>query len=126
MKIRFKNNAELSKFSMVEFAKALGATEDQLPKADDYVIYIYDSEEKRFFIAKNEDSEKCYESFQEICNTYLEKAFKRNSPYTIQFPRGCFVTDENDEPCEDYGDLMIVWKHRKPFFIAQIQNKEYF
>jgi len=117
---------DLSKMNLITVAKKLGVTEDQLPKEDEFALIIYDAEEECFKIAIHQNSDECYTAYQDICRLYEEKAFKKNSPFSIQFPRGCAELAENDEPCEDYGDLMLVWKYRKPHLFIQIQNADYY
>jgi hypothetical protein len=121
-----KGILDFSKMNLITVAKKLGATADQLPKEDEYALFIYDAEEETFKVAVHQNPDECYEAFNDICRLYEKKAFKKNSPYSIQFPRGCSELAENDEPCEDYGDLMMVWKYRKPYLFIQIQNSEYY
>ena len=114
-----------SEFDMASIARAI-ITKDQIPSDDEYFFYIYDGKEDKFLIASNEDPDRLYECFQGMCDMYMEKAYKPYSPYTIKFPRGYFTTDENDEPIEDYGDLLMVWRYNKPFLFVQMHNPEYY
>ena len=126
-KIDYTNRFDFSNLDLRKVANRLGYSDKDLPKEDEYVIYFYDEEENnKFFYAKFSKAGDCYNAFQEICINYENASHRRHSDLSVSFPRGCFELAENDEPCEDYGDLLLVWDGNILKVAAQIQNAEYY
>ncbi len=121
------NRFSFHNLDLRKVANRLGVSNDVLPKEDEPVIFIYDQEEdNRFLVTRFENGEDCYEAFQEMCRGYEDRSHKRHSRISVEFPRGCFELSEFDEPCEDYGDLLLVWEGNILILAAQLQNVEYY
>lgn len=96
-----------------------------VPSSEETAIVILDACKREIQTIKFDNEEDCYDMFNDLCRFYEEASYD-NKSITVDFPKGCFGVDEDDEACEDYGTIMFVFENNTLSLIVEQQNYGYY